>query len=215
MRPAAATFYRILNETKHRTKRGERAISFEKRPALEAVARLGVNVIVKGSHGSCSDRRLSLPLQARADGPARWAYSDEAGLPRGELGRSSRVSSRCRTRTRTRTRIPRCGGGCCGPRPLPRGAPHARGQREESTRTRRSATTRLATAHAASRTHAAHAKTGTAGALETEVHAGCWALALGRDVAHAAARERRARHAGEGARARRRRAPRNTHIRVL
>ena len=165
-------------------------------------------------HGS-SDRRLSLPLQARADGPARWAYSDEAGLPRGELGRSSRVSSRCRTRTRTRTRIPRCGcgGGCCGPRLLPRGAPHARGQREESTRTRRSATTRLAIAHAASRTHAAHARTGTAGASETEVHAGCGAL--GRDVAHAAARERRARHAGEGARARRRRAPRSTHIRVL
>ena len=50
-------------------------------------------------HCSCSDRRLSLPpLQAHADGPAWRACSGEAGLLRGELGRSSRVSSRYRTR---------------------------------------------------------------------------------------------------------------------
>ena len=114
---------------------------------------------------------------------------------------------RCRTRTCTRACIPRCGGGCCGPRLLPRSTRRMRAARERRARarTRRSATTRLSllpsrsTPHRA-RAHAAHAKKGE-GASGTEVHAGCWAL--GRDVAHAAARESHARHVREGARIRR------------
>ena len=118
------------------------------------------------AYGSCIDRRLSLP----SPGACRWTCAT------GLLGRGEPATRRARSLEpggsplaagHARARGPAARGGvwwwwccccCCGPRLLPRGAPHARGQRKESSRTRQSATTRLAIAHVASRIRAAHAR---------------------------------------------------------